>query len=140
MSMKRSLFAVWKRVIWGVNLLIILLGACYVSYICGQNSVAEVCVTVQEAPPPAPGLAEPVPNQEEVTFPLNLNTASAQQLEQLPGIGPKLAARIVAYRTEIGPFLDKRQIMDVEGIGEKKFAELEQLIVVEELHENFSGG
>lgn len=130
----------WKKVLWSISLLSVLLGACYLSYICGQNSLSEISVTVQEAPPTRPVPAEVVSDQEEVTYPLNLNTAGVRELEQLPGIGPKLAERIVAYRTEVGPFLEKRQIMDVEGIGEKKFAELEQLIVVEGLYENSSGG
>ena len=130
----------WKKVLWSISLLSVLLGACYLSYICGQNSLSEISVTVQEAPPTRLVPAEVVSDLGEVTYPLNLNTAGVRELEQLPGIGPKLAERIVAYRTEVGPFLDKRQIMDVEGIGEKKFAELEQLIVVEGLYENSSGG
>lgn len=130
----------WKKAILAINFILLLLAASYVGYICGHNAVEEVHVTVQPAQPAVREAAQPVEPQEEMTVPLDLNTATAAQLEQLPGIGPKLAERIVAYRREIGPFLDKRQIMDVEGIGTKKYAELEQLIVVEELHENSSGG
>lgn len=70
---------------------------------------------------------------------INLNTADQQTLETLPGIGPELAAKILAYRQTVGGFVAKEQIMDVEGIGEKRYAELEQLITVEVTHEN-SGG
>src|SRR3989338_2459189 len=49
--------------------------------------------------------------------PLNINTASAQELAALPGIGNKLAERIVEYRTRQGSFRQPGQLMDVEGIG-----------------------
>ena len=70
---------------------------------------------------------------------LDLNTADQAALETLPGIGPELAGRIIAYRQTIGRFVSKEQIMDVEGSGEKRYAEMEQLITVEVTHEN-SGG
>ena len=56
--------------------------------------------------------------QTAVTFPLELNTAGAAELEQLPGIGAVLAQRIVAYRTQIGGFSNREQLLEVEGIGE----------------------
>lgn len=62
--------------------------------------------------------------------PLNINGAAAEELTQLPGIGPELAERIVAYRRQNGPFWSKEQIMDVEGIGEKRYAEIEPLITI----------
>ncbi len=62
--------------------------------------------------------------------PLDLNTARQDQLEQLPGVGEGIARRIIAYRTAIGPFVTKEQLMDVEGIGEKRFAEIEPLVTV----------
>ena len=73
--------------------------------------------------------------QEEILpdlSPLNLNTATAEELDQLPGIGEELARRIVAYRTENGPFSDIRQIMEVSGIGEGKFDELEDRITIDD--------
>ena len=76
-------------------------------------------------------LSEPTPET-----PLDLNTASQAQLERLPGIGPELSGRIIAYRQSVGRFVAKEQIMDVEGIGEKRYADLEQLITVEVGHEN----
>lgn len=63
--------------------------------------------------------------------PLDLNTASAAELAQLPGIGPELAERIIAYRTEHGAFGSTEEIMEVSGIGEGKFAGLEGRITVE---------
>lgn len=64
--------------------------------------------------------------------PLDLNTAGVEELQNLPGIGPELAERIVAYRTEQGGFASVEQIMEVPGIGEGKFAALEGRIAVNE--------
>ena len=55
---------------------------------------------------------------------IDLNTASTEQLETLPGIGPVLAERIVDYRDFHGPFEHAEQLMDVPGIGVKRFAQV----------------
>lgn len=55
---------------------------------------------------------------------INLNTATAAELEGLPGVGPKVAARIVEYRTRKGPFHKVEELMNVQGIGEKGFLKL----------------
>ena len=64
--------------------------------------------------------------------PVNINTASQAQLEMLPGIGPALAEAILSYRTDFGPFVTTEQLMEVPGIGEKRYAAVEKLICVEE--------
>jgi len=71
---------------------------------------------------------------------IDLNLAEQSDLETLPGIGPELAARIVAYREEVGQFIAKEQLMDVSGIGEKRYAELEPLITVEVAYEDSGRG
>ena len=63
---------------------------------------------------------------------VDLNRADRAQLEGLPGIGPVLAERIIAWREEHGPFVSAEQIMDVEGIGEGKYADIKDLIYVED--------
>lgn len=63
--------------------------------------------------------------------PLDLNSATAEELAQLPGIGEKLARRIVEYRAENGPFEAVEEIMEVSGIGEGKFTALEDRITVD---------
>jgi competence protein ComEA len=56
------------------------------------------------------------------TSKVNLNTASVQQLTTLPGVGPQLAARIVEYRQKAGTFRSTQELINVKGIGEKKYA------------------
>lgn len=61
---------------------------------------------------------------------INLNTATAAELESLPGIGPKVAARIVEYRTKKGSFHKVEELMNVQGIGEKSFLKLRPQLTV----------
>lgn len=61
---------------------------------------------------------------------VNLNSATAQELDALPGIGPVLAQRIVAHRSEEGPFRSVDQLDDVPGIGPTIAAELAELVTV----------
>uniref|UniRef100_UPI0010C0EC6C ComEA family DNA-binding protein n=1 Tax=Segeticoccus rhizosphaerae TaxID=1104777 RepID=UPI0010C0EC6C len=56
--------------------------------------------------------------------PLDLNAATAAQLEELPGVGPVLSQRIVEWRTEHGRFSTVDELMEVSGIGEKMLAEI----------------
>ena len=62
---------------------------------------------------------------------ININTATAAQLDTLPGIGPVLAQRIIDYRQANGPFTSLSQLMLVEGIGEKRLADILPLITIE---------
>ena len=59
---------------------------------------------------------------------LDLNTATAAQLQLLPGIGEKLSAAIVAWREEHGPFQKVEELLQVPGIGEKRLAEIRDLV------------
>jgi len=61
---------------------------------------------------------------------ISLNRASSSQLESLPGIGPALAGRILAYRDEIGSFASVGQLLEVTGIGSTLFSQLESLITL----------
>lgn len=82
----------------------------------------------------APTAAATAPTQtmpgETVSFPVNINTADADTLAALPGIGQVLAKRILAYRQQNGSFRVVEEITNVEGIGEKKAEAILELITV----------
>ncbi|HVF49166.1 MAG TPA: helix-hairpin-helix domain-containing protein [Pyrinomonadaceae bacterium] len=59
---------------------------------------------------------------------VNINLASADELEQLPGVGPVLAARIVEQRERHGPFRRPEHLIIVRGFSERRFRELRPLI------------
>jgi competence protein ComEA len=61
---------------------------------------------------------------------VNVNTAAPEELETLPGIGEVLAAAIVAYREEHGPFTSVEHLLDVSGIGEVTLEEIRELVTV----------
>ena len=82
--------------------------------------------TEQQSLSPVTGERSPVISPAKI----NINTASLEELDTLPGIGEITAQKIIAYRLAHGPFPNIEAIMDVEGIGEGTFADIEQLISV----------
>lgn len=76
-------------------------------------------------------LSSAMPEPEEAaTRIVNINTATKEELERLPGIGEVTAERILLYREEQGLFRKPEDIMKVRGIGTKKFEQLKSLITV----------
>lgn len=67
---------------------------------------------------------------ESISRRINLNRASAGDLDRLPGIGPGLAARILAYRAKTGGFQSVEELREVGGIGEKRLARLAPLLEI----------
>ena len=70
------------------------------------------------------------PAQSAAGEKLDLNTATAAQLEALPGIGEMRAQRIIAYRAANGPFEDADDIMEVPGIGAGKYEQIRDSVTV----------
>ena len=62
--------------------------------------------------------------------PVNLNTATAEQLATIPGVGPRMAERIIDYRQKNGGFKKIEDLMNVSGVGEKSFLKMKPLITV----------
>lgn len=101
----------------------------------GRNSgsgtvTLAVSPQMQTSPTTAATAAAVTVPEETVSFPVNINTADADTLTALPGIGQVLAERIVAYRRQNGSFRAIEEITKVEGIGEKKAEAILELITV----------
>ena len=79
---------------------------------------------------PAGGPVTPGGVGEPASAPINVNTATQEQLETLPGIGPTLAEAIMTERDRRGGFRSVNELRDVRGIGDKRFADLEGLVTV----------
>jgi competence protein ComEA len=92
------------------------------------NNYQHVLVPTRSTPAPE----STPPPAAEVTTPdrVNINTASAAELETLPHIGPSRAQNILAYREAHGPFNAIEEIKNVKGIGDATFADLAPLITV----------
>ncbi|MEJ2110770.1 MAG: helix-hairpin-helix domain-containing protein [Acidobacteriota bacterium] len=68
--------------------------------------------------------------EKSTTQKINLNTATAEQLQSLPGIGPVSAKSILEYREKVGKINRIEEIINVKGIGEKKFLKIKDRLAV----------
>ncbi len=111
------------------------------------DAVAAAGGSTRRADLTAVNLAAPLQDGEQIVIPaagdgerefdavdedgrVRVNRASAEELEQLPGVGPVLAGRIAAYREENGPFRTVEDLLDVAGIGEGKLATLRDAVAL----------
>jgi competence protein ComEA len=84
------------------------------------------------APSEAVSAAESSAESAEELQPFNLNTATKEQLVALPGVGDVIAERILDYRTKVGNFMTIEELLNVDGIGEKKLEEIRPYLYLEE--------
>ncbi|MGI5976282.1 MAG: ComEA family DNA-binding protein [Candidatus Limivicinus sp.] len=99
-----------------------------------QPVVQEEAVTESEEPVPAETEIKKNPAEgTEESGKLNINTASQEALESLPGVGAALAERIVLYRQKQGGFKNTEEIMKVSGIGRARFESMAALITTGEI-------
>ncbi|MEU1484411.1 ComEA family DNA-binding protein [Streptomyces sp. NPDC005752] len=90
----------------------------------------QVAVGMPLAPPPAGGAGAggSAGGQAGPAAPLSLGTATVEQLDTLPGVGPVLAQHIIDYRTEHGGYRSVDELREVNGIGDRRFADLRPLV------------
>ncbi|WP_431949299.1 ComEA family DNA-binding protein [Actinacidiphila sp. bgisy167] len=84
----------------------------------------EQIVVGRPAPPPAAGAG----GTTAASGPVSLNSATPEQLDALPGVGPVLARHIIDYRGRHGGFTSVEQLRDVNGIGDRRFSDLKPLV------------
>lgn len=126
-----------KKQRFSILLLVTLLFAAFtVGLYCGRSSgKTQVSVTVSrnmQTLPPETTAPETIPEEtvSAITYPININTADKDTLTALPGIGDVLAQRILDYREEHGSFTHVEELLNVEGIGERKMETIVDLITI----------
>ena len=85
--------------------------------LCLGLTVSSISVMAQKAAPAA-------------TEKVSLNSATVEQLQSLPGIGPSIAKSIVDHRTKIGKFSRIEELLNVKGVGEKKFQKIKDRLTL----------
>lgn len=95
-----------------------------------DNAALQPAATSDPTAPSATAADSTTGSTEPASFPININTATLEELVLLPGIGPTLAQRILDFREEIGSFRHIDELLDVKGIGEKKLAKIREYITL----------
>ena len=95
----------------------------------GRNEQAQT-VTISVPPQMLTSPVEETVSEKPIQYPINLNTATQEELESLPKIGETLAFRILSYRRERGSFQSIYDLLKVEGITESILSDIEDLIFI----------
>ena len=140
-----------RKVVWTAVILTVILSVFTIGFAAGRRPEREGVVlissvsemdTMSSADPSAAqstseskAVSEPEEDTSEqipdtVQFPINLNTATAEELIAVPGIGEVTAGRILEYRAQIGRFESVDELLEVKGIGEKKLASMREYLSV----------
>ena len=99
----------------------------------GEQIYVPLIGEASATPPPAAGKGAP-PASAATKTPLgkiNLNTATLEELDQLPGIGPSIAQRIIDYRNQNSAFKKIDDLKKVRGIGDALFDQIKELVTVQ---------
>ena len=102
----------------------------------GRNRTAEpVILSIPDSMQTSPTIPADTESAETtsvavISFPIDINSATQEEFMALPGIGDVLAKRILAYREEINGFSQAEDLLNVEGIGKKRFEEILDLITL----------
>lgn len=96
----------------------------------GETAIVELVPSVRPPSPPNPPSSPTAVGPQDTGQPIELNRASSDELESLPGIGPAIAAAIVRTRTERGPFLSIDELIDVPGIGPSKLEQIRPFVIL----------
>ena len=115
----------WKLGYGWIGLIVLLLTAGIVWYEV-QNAPLEVPVQLSYT-----SLPQLAPDPELEGLQIRLNSATPQELEQLPGIGPAKAADIWQYVNHYGPITRYEQLLEVDGIGERTLEQIQPYLVLE---------
>lgn len=95
----------------------------------GRNTAAPELLQLPERQQVVTQMSDaPLEMVEQRVTVLDLNAATAEELDSLPGIGPVIAERIIAYREENGPYVSVEELLAVQGIGEKTLSELREYL------------
>ncbi len=121
-----------KAEIAAIIITIIFIALTAVFSLSSNGSGSAVTISVQRSEAPEEAVSQNPPSQENsIQAPVNINTATVKELCALPGIGEKLAERIIEYREKNGPFKSADEIMSVSGIGAETYRDIKNSITTD---------